>query len=214
MPQLSWFFDFHSHKSVRIGARPDAAGVARQLVDAGVEEVTFHAKCHVGYSYYPTSVATSHPRLVGDPFGAMCSTCKDAGLKFFAYVSFGIDGVAAKQHPEWMKHFENGPHCWDDWFAYVCPFTPYTDQLVLPQVEEILERYPVDGLWFDTMSAFNPCYCATCRAAFKEATGHEAPRQADDPHWDLLGQFRYQRGRAVLEKIGAFVAERRPGLML
>jgi hypothetical protein len=214
MLQLSWFFDFHSHKAVSIGARLEADAVAGQLADHGVQEVTYHAKCHVGYSYYPTRVATPHPRLHGDPFGALVDASKSRGLAVFAYVSLGIDGVAGRLHPEWLKHFADGPHRWDDWFAYVCPFTAYTDELLLPQVEEILERYPVDGVWFDTMSALNPCYCATCRSAFREMTGHEPPREPGDPHWDLFGQFRFKRGQAVLERIGTFIAERRRGAMV
>jgi hypothetical protein len=212
MPNLAWFFDFHSHGACRIGAQPQPDDLAIRLRDGGVNEVTFHAKCHVGYSYYPTRIATPHPRLHGDPLGALIAACKRQGLHVNAYMSFGIDGVAARAHPDWLKHFENGPFTSDDWFAYVCPFTEYTNQLMLPQLAELIDSYPIDGLWFDTMSAFRPCYCPTCQRDFTAQTGAALPRDASDARWSEYGRFRFMRSQALLERIGRFVQSRRPGL--
>lgn len=214
MERLGWHFDFHSHESVRIGHKPDFAGAAAALKDAGVDEVITFAKCHNGFSYFPTRVATPHPLMKADILGGMVKALRKEGIRVFAYVSFGIDGEAARKHPEWAQIFAAPVELSPDWFISVCPFTGYTDELMLPHIDEIARKYRPDGFWFDTMGALGACYCAVCRQAFREAHGAEIPRTEDDPNWPAYGAFRRTRGLALLERVGAFIHERLPGAMV
>jgi len=211
MQKLAWHFDFHSNRNIRINHDPDTAGLARALRENGVEEIISFAKCHTGFAYYPTRVGTVHPRMRGDAFGEVVRACKGEGLRVLAYISFGIDGEAARRHPDWAHVFEEGAHSNPDWFISVCPFTAYQDELMLPMIAEVLERYPVDGFFFDTMAALSPCYCAACAAAFRAAHGCELPRAEGDPGWKDFGRFRRERGMALIDATSAFIVARRPG---
>lgn len=211
---LAWHFDFHSHKSVRIGHAPDFEGIAEQLQRHGVEEVIIFAKCHNGFSYYPTRVATPHPRLKGDVFGGVLKACRARQIKVLAYISFGIDGEAGRRHPEWAKVSTTGPSSSPDHFISVCPFTRYTKGLMLPQIAEIIRRYKPDGFFFDTMGALGVCYCEVCSREFRARSGIEIPREPEDRGWSEYGHFRYKRGMALLKKVGDFIQARLPNALV
>ncbi len=212
MLKLAWHFDFHSHRNVRIGAQSQPTEVARQLADAGVEEIITFAKGHCGYSYYPTDLPTCyrHPRMVGDPFGDLVQAVTARGIRVLAYVSFGIDGEGARHHPHWRQHTHHGPMESADHFICICPFTPYLEDCLLPQCREILERYPVDGFFFDTMSSLSACYCAYCQQQYRAARGRDIPRDPDDPEQPAYGRFRHDRAMAMLDRVGSFIQAIRP----
>jgi hypothetical protein len=62
---------------------------------------------------------------------------------------------------------------------------------MIPQLFEMVDRYGVDGFWIDgDIWAMEPCYCARCRAAFRERTGTpEPPREPSDPGWNEWWNF-------------------------
>lgn len=212
MQRLAWSFDFHAHKTVRIGHNPDAPGIARVLAAGGVEEIITFCKCHNGFSYYPTRVGTPHPRMKGDPFGSVLKACRAKGIRVLAYVSFGIDGEAGRRHRNWIQMFEPGKRPYSpDHFISVCPFSPYLDKKLLPEVGEIIARYQPAGFVFDTMAALHICYCPSCRRAFRQAAKREIPIKAEDDGWAEYGQFRHDRSLAMIKRVSDFITARLPG---
>jgi len=212
MEPLAWFFDFHSTKNIRINHDPDIPGMIEVFKKNKVKEVFSFTKCHVGFAYYPTKFGTAHPQMKGDAFGDVCKACKDAGIEFTAYYSFGIDGEAGRNNKEWLQVKPDGHHVWDDWYAYVCPFTSYTEELMLPMLDEIVTNYPVDGLFFDTMGALSTCYCDCCKKAFKAETGLDIPREDCDPGQKEYAHFKYERGIKLLQRVANFLQKRKPGI--
>ena len=214
MENLAWHFDFHSHKSIRINHDPDVASMARTLREAGVEEIITFAKCHTGFAYYPTRFGTPHPRMIGDAFGDVARACRDEGIRVLAYISFGIDGEAGRRHPEWAQvgNPDRGPHITEDHFVATCPYTPYIDELMLPMIAEILDNYPVDGFFFDTMGAMGICHCQSCLAEYREHTGRPIPRGPAEPDWGKYGAFRRERAWRVVERVGRAITDRDPGM--
>ncbi len=200
-----WHFDFHTPGYVRVGEEPDTKGVADALSEAGVEGAIIFAKCHFGYSYYPTKVGTPHPKLASDVFGSLLNSLRRRKIRVASYVSFGIDGAAGEARPDWRRVYAGGSSDPSGWFINVCPFTPYLEERVFPQIEELFRLYHPDGYWFDTMSALAPCYCAACRKEFRDHSGQELPVDENDPLQDVAGTWRHQRGFALIERVGAFI---------
>lgn len=202
---LVWHFDFHTPAHVRVGERCDFEGVAQSLAEARVNGVIYFAKCHYGFSYYPTRVGTPHPRLAADVFGGLVHASRHRGIKAEAYVSFGIDGAGGEARPEWRRVYADGSSDPSGWFINVCPFTSYVDERVLPQIEELFHSYRPDGYWFDTMSALSPCYCGKCRADFRRDMGAELPVAEDDLLQAQAGQWRHDRGFALVTRVADFI---------
>lgn len=212
--KLAWHFDFHSHRSVRIGHAPDFGGMAKVLRASGIEEIIMFAKCHNGFSYYPTKIGTPHPKMRGDVFGGVLKACRARRIKVLAYISFGIDGEAGRRHPEWAQVTARGPSSSPDHFISVCPFTGYMKELMLPQIAEIILRYRPDGFFFDTMGALGVCYCEACRKDFYAAHALDIPRKPGGAAWGLYGRFRRARGMALIKTVGDFIQARLPGALV
>jgi hypothetical protein len=217
MATLNWFFDFHSHIDVNIGSQPNVQEIAQRLSDAGVSEMSMFAKGHCGFTFYPTTLPKCypHPKMVGDPLGSVVNACHKKGLITLAYLSFGVDGHGARINPLWAKcNAEHIPSYSAHHFIHTCPYTPYTQESVLPQIDEVLNRYPVSGFFFDTMSALSPCYCPFCLKAFRQTFSFDPPRKPADPHWSQFGRWRRDRGMALLGSISQFIQDRKPGAIV
>lgn len=204
-PGLGWFFDFHTPGYVPVNEAPDPEGIAETLAGAGIREATFFTKCHFGYSYYPTEVGVRHPEMKGDIFGGIHRACREVGIEVSAYMSFGLDGQAGERHPEWKRIYANGGSGAPGHFICVCPFTPYLESLVMPQIREIVEAYHPRGFWFDTMSALASCYCPKCRGDFRKEYGEDIPKDMESPAYATYGQWRRARGRELLADLGGFI---------
>lgn len=79
--KLAWHFDFHSHRSVRIGHAPDFGGMAKVLRASGIEEIIMFAKCHNGFSYYPTKSEHRIPRCAVTYSAAFSRPAERAGSR-------------------------------------------------------------------------------------------------------------------------------------
>ena len=65
--------------------------------------MTVFAKCHHGFSYYPTEVGTQHPNLaVPDLMGAQIEALHGIGVLAPIYVSIMWDDLAGEKEPGWV----------------------------------------------------------------------------------------------------------------
>lgn len=166
--------DFHVPPQVaELGRGFDAAKFAEDMVKANVNVVGIYAKCHYGFSYYDTRIGTRHPGLNFDYFRSLSEACKARDLKVFAYYSVARDSLAYDNNPDWRQVDAEGKSfrlAKGDW-GVVCFNSPYTQEVVWPQLREILEKYDVDGVWWDIVT-FEPgsCFCRYCKSRM-EAEG-------------------------------------------
>src|SRR6266508_3390921 len=167
--------DFHTSGDIPdVGADFDAQSFVETLKRARVNSITCFAKCHHGFSYYPTDVGVSHPSLTRDLLGEQVEACHRAGIRVPAYVSVVWDEHTADAHPEWRqmdregKLVGRGP-LQDRGWRWLCMNTPYADY-VAAQTEEVLRRYAVDGIFFDIVMQTRPgCVCSYCRQDLEKA---------------------------------------------
>ena len=170
LPLRQVHLDFHTSPHIPdIGADFDPRAFARTLLDARVNSISVFAKCHHGYSYYPTEIGTPHPHLKPglDLLGEMVAACHDHDIRVQAYTTVVWDELAWAEHPEWRQIFPNGTTGgrggplkpgWKN----LCLNTGYADY-VIAQIEEVLERYPVEGIFIDIVRYLGgPCVCSTC----------------------------------------------------
>ena len=87
--------DFHTPGNVvPIAEAFDAAAFAETMRAAHVGSVNLFARCHHGYSYYPTAVGTIHPGLGFDLLGAQIEALHEVGIAAVVYVTVGWDDLA------------------------------------------------------------------------------------------------------------------------
>ncbi|MCD6307739.1 MAG: alpha-L-fucosidase, partial [Candidatus Latescibacteria bacterium] len=173
----------------------DAEACAQSFADAGVQMVSYFAKCWAGYSYYPTKIGTVHPGLDRDFTGELTAALKKRGIRRIVYFMLGMERRCQKEHPEWIRNTDStqrifAPEAISD-AAMMCFNSPYVDQYGIPQMKEIMSLYDIDGFFVDiVMQQFlqSNCFCKNCRESYEREVGGPMPTDDADPK-----AFRYRR---------------------
>jgi hypothetical protein len=223
LPLRQVHLDFHTPGCVTpIATQFDARAFAETMRTARVQSVNVFARCHHGYSYYPTQVGTTHPGLGFDLLGRQIEALHAVGIKAIVYVTIGWDDLAAAREPGWVvvdrdgrldarapltaPSIAGGLSPDDDPMAprwsLLDPSTAYGDY-VCDQVRELCSRYEIDGFWFDICLAV-PNYSPWGRAEMA-AAGVDASDEA------AAEAFARKRELAYLERVSGLVAELAPG---
>jgi hypothetical protein len=172
--------DFHTARDISdVGVDFDPAEFAATAADAAVDSMTVFAKCHHGYSYYPTEVGTVHPSLTFDLLGAQIEALHARGIRAPIYVSILWDDLAGEEHTDWVITSRDGttrmraplsdhsPLGGQVGWTTMDVATGYGDY-VRAQVAELCDRYPVDGFFFDIVWV-EPNYSPVGQRRLREA---------------------------------------------
>lgn len=203
--------DFHTSEHISgVGAHFDPVDFVETLKKANVDSITVFAKCHHGWSYYPTRLGRVHPHLLRpDLFGDMVKALKGADIESRAYITVQWDELTAREHPEWRvlsatnsssralaADESSGRQLSPAWHALCLCHEPLRRQ-VLDQAREVVSAYEVDGIFFDIVVA-NDC---VCRACIDRMLGHgldpENPRDRRANDEAVLAQFRGETSAAL-----------------
>lgn len=149
--------DFHTAlECTGIGKDFDAETFVKTLQTGHVDTINIFAKCHHGYSYYPTQVGTMHPNLSFDLLGKQIEALHKADIRCPIYVSVKWDDLAGIQHPEWAAVNKEGkivmrPPVTGQWGWTTMDVSSGYGDYFLAQIEELCDRYgsDVDGFWLD-----------------------------------------------------------------
>jgi len=165
--------DFHTSEHIPgIGSAFDPDDFVATLKAAHVDSITIFAKCHHGWSYYPTKVGAPHPNLARpDLLGDMVTALTAADIDCPIYISVQWDERNARLHPEWRarsateNRFDPSQLA-AGWHTLCLNHKAYRDEL-LEQAREVVRTYPTPGLFFDIVLTPD-CVCAECLATMAE----------------------------------------------
>ncbi len=127
-----------------------------------MDSVTIFAKCHHGWSYYPTTVGAPHPQLTRDLMGDMVKALTAADIECPIYISVQWDERNARLHPEWRarsatkNRFDPG-QLQAGWHTLCLNHKEYRDEL-LAQAREIATNYATPGYF--SISCWHPIVSA------------------------------------------------------
>jgi len=165
--------DFHTSEHIPgIGAAFDPDDFVATFKKAHVNSVTIFAKCHHGWSYYPTKVGAPHPQLARpDLLGDMVTALSAADIDCPIYISVQWDERNARLHPEWrvraaVKSRFDPDQLQAGWHTLCLNHKAYRDEL-LEHAREVARTYETQGLFFDIVLATD-CVCAECLATMEE----------------------------------------------
>jgi hypothetical protein len=156
--------DFHNSPFIGdLAADFDPRALARRFKAAHVNSVIVFAKCVHGMGYYPSKVVDPHPALRGrDLTGEMIEALHAEGIRAPIYTIIGWEENLAQKNPGWMQICEDGTFAQNAyasdgfsqepgryrWLNFLHP--EYMDYFEA-HLDEVLRRYPCDGLWLDML---------------------------------------------------------------
>lgn len=160
-------FDFHAGNEIEVGVRTNAEDIQRYIDDARPSFIQCDCKGHPGNSSYPTKVGKAADKLKADNLRIWCDVAKKNNIPIFVHYSGVIDMEYEKAHPEKAQVVEEGVFRNDGALSL---FSDYDDDLLIPQIKELIDEYDIDGIWVD----------GDCWAVRHEAGGLAAPYLRDD----------------------------------
>ena len=203
------------------------------LKRADVNLAMLYYQSHAGLCYYPTKNGVMHRAFRGreDTMLRVEQLCREAGIKTVGYYSPIYNTREHDLHPEWrlvepsgLSRREKGDNGGVTMafastqlarYGLCCPNNLEYRQFVFDQIDEMLDYFSPDGMFFDM--PFWPgggCFCRWCRERWAREVGGElmsipSPRSAEfaaytTAHFDWMAEF----VRAVTEH----VKSRRPDM--
>lgn len=149
-PRKDAFFGFHTDlhahsKDTVLGADVDEAMVERLIELVKPDYIQHDCKGHYGYTSCPTKIGSASPGIVKDALRIWRDVTKRHGVALCCHYSGVRDMAVLKSHPEWGAINEDGvPNQID-----TSTFSSYVDDFMIPQLEEIIANYDLDGVWVD-----------------------------------------------------------------
>lgn len=197
-----------------VGVDFDATQFIDTLEAAHVDAIVVFAKNVYGYSFYPSKVGPAHPGLVEpDLLGKQVAACREAGITVYAYFAWAWDELVAERHPEWLV-WKRDRSTWlpaldePSFLSALCLSHPEVKEMGLAHTREVLERYDVDGVWYDLVYPIGAeCYCWRCLSELRAAGLDPLDRAVQRRHKDELHS-------ATLEAITGLARELKPGVQV
>ncbi len=182
-------------------------------------------------SFYPTDLPfqTRNPYLAerasGDLLGDAVRAAHSRGVRLLARMDFSkVSARIAAEHPEWCFVSPTGQSQNYSGLVSVCPSGEYYQARTFDVLDEVIERYPVDGFFFnwfgfnevDYSKVYNGvCHCVSCLRAFQASTG--LAQLAEGPHSANYGAWRTFSTETIArltDRLRAHIAARRPNAFL
>lgn len=174
--------------------------------------VQYDCKGHPGYTGYPTKVGSPSPGIVNDALKIWREVTRDMGIPLSIHYSGVWDSRAIELHPEWARINERGKPDPNN----TSRLSAYDDELLIPQLLEVVREYDIDGMWIDGENwASKPDWSDACKKLFTERTGiTDIPMKRSDPHWDEWLAFHRDLFTEHVSRYTKAVHELKPSCMV
>ena len=213
-----------------IDATLDEKRVVRRIVELGANAWLLNTAGIV--SFYPSSLPFQHPspwlkeRPSGDLIGDAVREAHANGVRLISRADFSkVHQDVYEAHPDWCFVSARGQHQIYNGLYSTCPSGPYYQEKSFEIIGEVMDRYPVDGFFFNwfnfSMRDYSGnyhgiCQCVHCQRRFRERYGLSLPREEDwsDPAYLRWREYTRETLADLAGRIRAFIKARNPDACL
>lgn len=190
------------------------------------EAAAFHANVmHVNMggivATYPTQVEFHYRSRALPPgrdfFGEVLRDAHRRGIRVVARFDFSKTRKPVYDaHPDWFFQQKDGNPVVYNGLYSTCINSPWYRVQAMKILTEALDRYPVDGVFFnmfgnqsrDYSGRFvGHCHCGYCQKSFRQRYGKPLPADLNDARYR---EFMFISSREVAAAIGRLIREKRP----
>jgi len=201
-----------------VDASLDAKALVNELADFKANVLHFGMGGIV--AYYPTKVQFHYPSphlpAGRDTFGEVLREAHGRGIRVVGRFDLSKTRKEAfDAHPEWFFRKANGEPVIYNGLYSVCINGGYYTAKGMEILAEALEKYEVDGLFFNMFgnqsrdysgNFVGHCHCESCKRLYRQWYGKELPAEPDEQYRQFM--FRASRDRAAA--IGDLIHRLRP----
>lgn len=218
-----WWMD-EPVRLVQTNLRETDAGLnpqkhVQQVADFGANALLFNVGGIV--AFYPTRVGFHYPSAFlpagRDLFGEVLAEAHQRKIRVIGRFDLSkTQKPVFDAHPEWFfKSVKGQPAIYNGLYS-TCINGGYYRDHALKILTEALERYEVDGLFFNMFgnpshdysgNALGPCQCEACRSRFQKLYGRALPTESDEAY----RRFMSQSALEVAETLAELIHRKRPG---
>jgi len=192
-------FDLHATEDItNAGETLTPEMVDTFLTKVRPDFIQIDCKGHPGISSYPTKAGTHVKGFQKDPLKLWREVTEKNKVGLYMHYSGVWDGKVCTDHPDWAIVKASGEKSTQK----TSFFSPYLDQILIPQLKELSADYHVDGAWIDgDCWAVEPDYSEKAIQAWKQKTGYsEIPRKKEDPNYQQYLEFTRSLFREYMRK--------------
>ncbi|MGD1895127.1 MAG: hypothetical protein ACFB15_31600 [Cyclobacteriaceae bacterium] len=187
-------FDFHARTTDQdVGETLTEEMIDSMLVAVQPDFIQVDCKGHPGITSYPTEteIGTHVASFTQDPLMLIRGVTARRGVGLYVHYSGVIDRQVVSSHPQCDSMDEAGqPNSRGGLSVY----SPYVDELLIPQLKELSSRYNIDGAWVDGECwGLQPDYNQLLTNPFLEESGlSTVPQSPADAHYSDFLEFNRQ----------------------
>jgi len=146
------------------------------------------------------------------------------GIKYIARFDFSkLDASIAAQKPQWLYKGTNGsPQIFNGLYS-ACINGGYYQEYALKILKEVIDNYPIDGIFFNMMGYTGAdyaghytgiCQCDNCKKRFYQETGLTLPVTSDDPSAREYRKFQHRTSDELYTKVTGYIKALNPKLII
>ncbi len=175
-------FDLHPNKSdTELGRDVSEKNIREFLQRVRPDFIQYDCVGVPGYSGYPTKIGWPAPGIVKDSLAVWRDVTREEGVALLIHYCVLWNQTAVEHHPDWAALNAQG----QPEKEILSIFSPFADQLLIPQLKEAATLYDLDGAWLDADAWIARLdYSPAALAEWKRQTGAEtAPKSRAEPRW-------------------------------
>lgn len=203
----------------------DAAAVVAYLQQTSCNTLVVNGGGIVDFFPHPLPLANPNPFMgKRDILREIATACRAAGIRVLARVDFrGVEEPIFQAHPDWFGVAADGQPLTLDYTRPKLYAGCYTSHHRNEHAEQflryLLEHYPIDGIWHNSIAVYGICHCPRCAEAYRADSNAPLPHPVNSTpaeldrymHWKVAAADRHvARMRATVKSFGtdkAYAAE-------
>jgi len=159
-----------------------------------------------------------------DFVGELINKLHEKGIKYIARFDFSkVHPTIAAEKPEWLYVGENGKNLEFNNTVAACINGGYYQEYAFKILEEVIDNYDIDGIFFNMMgytgstyagTNYGICQCESCKKRFRDSTGLSLPKGNNDPAMAEYRRFQRETSNDLYTRVTTFIKEQDPDLII
>ena len=209
-------YDFHANpKDIPQGVSLNEDDIREVCRKIKPDFIQIDCKGHPGWASYPSLLGNAVPEFEKDTLALWRKVTKEEGVALYMHYSGVFDRKYCAENPKEAIYQADGTY--SDCTTRLDG--KYVDELLIPQMLELVEKYHVDGIWIDgDCWMASPDFCPESLAKFERETGidlnGEIPSSPEHKYYQEYRDFSRELFRRYLNHYVDTVHAKHPNFQI